>query len=251
MSATAPSPTAPPAGRHQEVLRLENVGVFYNRQGGLFDRKPTRMWALHDVSLTLYKGETLGVIGRNGAGKTSLLKVLTGILKPDRGTMINHGYRAALLSLQVGFVPYLSGRENAILSGLLLGMKRREIDDKMADIVAFAELEELFDEPLGTYSAGMRARLGFSVAVHVDPDVLLIDEVFGVGDADFIRKSRKVMRQKMRSDKTVVLVSHNTREIRQLCDRAVWIHHGKSVCEGPPDEVLRAYQESVRRQRRG
>lgn len=226
-----------------EVLTLRNVGVFYQRRRIL--GSGAKMWALRDVSMTVYQGETLGVIGRNGAGKSTLLRLLAGILLPDRGTLTNHGYQVSLLSLQVGFVQHLSGRENVMLSGLLLGMPRSEIASKMESIISFAELDAFIDEPIATYSAGMRARLGFSIAFHVDPAVLLVDEVLGVGDAEFAEKSKKVMKEKIRSDKTVILVSHSTETIRSLCDRAVWIHKGKSLKEGPTDEVLDAYLASV------
>ena len=229
------------------VLSLRNVGVRYGRRRHLFSQHQSEFWALRDVTLDLFSGETLGVIGRNGAGKTTLLKVLAGILRPDTGSYVNNGYRATLLSLQVGFVGYLSGRENAILSGLLLGMHRREIERKMDAIISFSGLEDFIDEPIQTYSSGMKARLGFSTAFQVDPDILLVDEVMGVGDAEFTEKSKAVMREKIRSDKTVVLVSHNTDVIRSLADRMVWIEKGGTVAQGGPDEVLEAYAQSQRR----
>ena len=238
--------TPTPAGQHR-VLELRSVGLCYRRGGGLLRRRPSLFWALDDVSLDLYSGETLGIVGRNGAGKTTLLRLLAGIIRPDRGTFVNHGYQAALLSLQVGFVPHLSGRDNIVLSGLLLGLPRERIVSKIDDIVAFAELEEFIDEPIQTYSSGMRARLGFSTAFHVDPDILLVDEVLGVGDAAFVQKSKRVMRQRIKSDKTVVLVSHNAPAIRSLCDRAVWIDRGKVMAEGSPDEVLEAYAGPTRK----
>lgn len=226
--------TSPP----ELVLSLRNVGVYYQRRRG-----KSRLWALEDVSLDLYKGETLGVVGRNGAGKSTLLRVLAGIIRPDRGEYVNFGYQASLLSLQLGFVAYLSGRENIMLSGMLLGMQRKEIEKRIDDIIAFAELDEFIDEPIQTYSSGMRARLGFSTAFHIDPDVLLIDEVLGVGDGQFVEKSKSVMKEKISSDKTVVMVSHNLNAIRGLCDRAVWIEDARTVAEGPADEVLEAYRE--------
>lgn len=232
--------------RRHRVLSLDHAAVGYQRPGGLARRGRGVHWALTDVSLEVYSGETLGVLGRNGAGKSTLLRLLAGIIRPDRGTYANYGYKATLLSLQVGFIPYLSGRENVVLSGMLLGMSRREVEAKMAAIVAFAELEDFIDEPIQTYSSGMRARLGFSTAFHVDPDILLIDEVLGVGDAEFVAKSKQVMREKISSDKTAVLVSHSVESIRSLCDRAVWIERGRTVLTGGPDEVLEAYRESLR-----
>ena len=227
------------------VLELRNVGVCYRRRRGLFTRRAAGFWAIHDLSLELCRGETLGVVGRNGAGKSTLLRLLAGITRPDRGEYVNHGYQAALLSLQVGFVQHLSGRENVMLSGLLLGLPRREIARRMDSIIAFAELEEFIDEPIQTYSSGMRARLGFSTAFHVNPDILLIDEVLGVGDAAFVEKSKAVMKDKIRSEATVVLVSHSARAIRSLCDRAVWIDRGRLRKSGDVRSVLAEYKASI------
>jgi lipopolysaccharide transport system ATP-binding protein len=222
------------------ALTLKNVGAFYWRRTGYLHKE--RFWALRDVSFDLHHGESLGVIGRNGAGKSTLLQLLAGILRPDQGTLINHGVRATLLSLQIGFVPYLSGRQNAILSGMLLGLAKQEVEEKMADIRAFSELGDFFDQPINAYSSGMKARLGFSVAFQLNPDVLLIDEVLGVGDAEFKAKSSQIMREKIRSDKTIVLVSHSPGTIRQLCDRAVWIDNGATRAEGETAEVLDRYE---------
>lgn len=225
------------------ALSLRNVGAFYWRQAGYLRKE--RFWALNDISFDLHHGESLGVIGRNGAGKSTLLQVLAGILRPDRGELVNHGVQTALLSLQIGFVPYLSGRQNALLSGMLIGLNRWEVIEKMGDIKAFSELGEFFDQPINTYSSGMKARLGFSVAFQLDPDVLLIDEVLGVGDSDFRRKSSSVMRNKIRSDKTIVLVSHSAETIRQLCDRAVWIEDGVTRAYGDTSDVLSFYKEQL------
>jgi lipopolysaccharide transport system ATP-binding protein len=191
------------------------------------------------------RGEALGIIGKNGAGKSSLLRVLAGIISPDRGAYINHGYRATLLSLQVGFDRRLSGRENVMLSGLLLGLAKSEIVARMEEIIAFSELEEFIDQPIQTYSSGMRARLGFATAFYVRPDVLLIDEVLGVGDAAFVEKSKARMRERIRSD-TTVLVSHNAAAITELCDRAVWLHQGEVRGEGGAVEVMEDYLAAVK-----
>jgi len=237
-------PTEPPPP--PLVLELRGVGVCYRRRRGLLTRRAEGFWAIKDLSLELRRGETLGVIGRNGAGKSTLLRLLAGITRPDIGEYVSYGYQATLLSLQVGFVQHLSGRENVMLSGLLLGLRRREIEARMADIVEFAELEEFIDQPIHTYSSGMRARLGFSTAFYVDPDILLIDEVLGVGDAAFVKKSKEVMRQKISSDTTVVLVSHSASAIRSLCDRAVWIDAGRVRAKGETDEVLTAYEDWIK-----
>ncbi|QBQ53548.1 ABC transporter ATP-binding protein [Nitrosococcus wardiae] len=227
------------------VLSVRGVGVTYRRRTGFL--RQDRFEALRDVSFDLYQGESLGVIGSNGAGKSTLLKVLSGIILPDKGKIINPGHSVALLSLRLGFDPNLSGRDNAIVSGLLLGFRRKQVEEKLDEIIAFAELESFIDYPLHTYSAGMRARLGFSVAFHMEPDILLIDEVLGVGDADFQRKSRAEMERKIASDKTIVLVSHSAAAIRKLCNRAVWVEQGKTRMEGEVKEVVGAYEAFVQK----
>lgn len=225
------------------VLTLQRVGAFYWRQLGFLKRQ--RFWALHDVSFELRRGESLGIVGRNGAGKSTLLQLLAGIIRPDRGELINHGVSVSLLSLQLGFIPYLTGRQNAILSGMLLGAARQKVEAQLEAIRAFSELGEFFDQPTGSYSSGMRARLGFAVAFQLEPDVLLIDEVLGVGDEAFRAKSTRAIKDKIRSDKTIVLVSHNANTIRELCDKAVWIEKGVSRCAGEVRTVLQAYQQSL------
>jgi len=225
------------------LISLENVGVYYRRRNGLFGGD--KFWALKDISLELYPGETLGIVGHNGAGKSTLMKVLAGIIKSDRGIIHNRGYRASLLALQLGFIHYLSGRENAILSGILIGLSKREVEAKLNDIIAFAELEDFIDQPIITYSSGMIARLGFSVALHADPDIILIDEVLGVGDAAFNKKSTALMREKIKANKTVVFVSHNADIVADICDRVVWVEQGKSKMTGKTDTVLKAYHDSL------
>ena len=228
-------------GDHEPALRLDDVGVFYWRRRRPFKRE--RYWALRKISFSVGKGESLGIIGRNGAGKSTLLKVLAGIMEPDRGRIACNKLRADLLSLRLGFVPHLSGRENAVLSGMLMGLRRRQVRAALPEIAAFAELEDFMDQPLRSYSEGMKARLGFAVAFQADPDILLVDEVSGVGDADFRKKSTAAMHQKIRSDKTVVIVSHNTSIIRELCDQVVWIERGETRQIGPTEEVLKGYEK--------
>jgi lipopolysaccharide transport system ATP-binding protein len=222
------------------VLTARKLALRYSRRHLLRERR-REFWALRDVSLDLFGGETLGVIGRNGAGKSSLLRILAGLLRPDSGTVDHDGLHTTLLSLQVGFVAHLTGRENAIISGLLLGMRYAEIAAKMDSIVDFAELDEFIDEPIDTYSSGMRARLGFATAFHVEPDVLLIDEVFGVGDAAFQEKSKAAMRRRIASDNTVVLVSHSPELVRDLCDRVIWLERGEVRATGEPDRIVGDY----------
>lgn len=228
-----------------KLLSLEHVGLYYSQKQGILKR--SRFWALRDVSFDLFSGETLGIIGRNGVGKSTLLRVLAGIIAPNTGKMSLHrsGLRISLISLQAGFVPFLSGRENAILSGMLLGATKKEILSKMDDIVSFSELDGFIDQPVNTYSTGMRARLGFSVAFYVDPDVILLDEVLGVGDVSFRKKSTTAMKERMKSDKTVVMVSHSTVILQEVCDRLVWIENGKTQAEGKVPVILDAYLESI------
>lgn len=227
------------------LLRLENVGLYYSRRQGFMKR--SRFWALKDVSFDLRAGETLGVIGKNGVGKSTLLRVLAGIIAPDTGNveLYRPGLRISLISLGAGFVPFLSGRENAILNGMMLGATRKEILLRMDEILAFSELKDFFDQPVNTYSTGMRARLGFSVALHLEPDVILLDEVLGVGDESFRRKSTEAMKQRIKSDKTVVMVSHQVPILKELCDRIVWIEDGKTRAQGAAPEVLDAYLENI------
>ncbi|MGH0034631.1 MAG: ABC transporter ATP-binding protein [Myxococcota bacterium] len=221
------------------VLSLSGVGVSYWKRTGLFRRG--RFWALQDVSFDVGHGETLGIIGRNGAGKSTLLRLLARVIEPDRGELRSEQITASLLSLKLGFVPTLTGRENAQLSGMLQGLRRAEIAARMDEIVEFSDLQEFIDQPIATYSSGMLARLAFAVAFQSKPDVLLIDEVWGVGDADFRQKSRLVMREMVSSQRTVVLVTHNLDLVRRFCDRAVWIEGGTSRAVGPPEEVIESY----------
>lgn len=230
-----------------QALRIENAGVYYWRRAGMFRRE--RFWALKKVSLDLKHGETLGVIGRNGVGKSTLLKLMAGIISPDTGKIISGVKSVSLLALQAGFSQHLTGRENAILNGMLLGMRRVEVQSRMDDIISFSELDDFMDQPIKTYSAGMKARLGFAVALQADPDLLLIDEAIGVGDEAFKRKSTQAMKNRIRSGKTVVLVSHNPGTIRGVCDRAVWVENGVSQLIGETDKVLASYQAFVHKKK--
>ena len=224
------------------LVELRNVGVAFSAQRRLSEN---RFWALEDVNLTLRRGERLGVIGRNGAGKSTLLRVIAGILVPDRGSVQRGAVSCQLLSLALGFTAHLSGRDNAVLSGLMLGLRRRDIVARLAAIRAFSELGDFFEQPIATYSAGMTMRLAFSVAIQVEPDVLLIDEVLAVGDAEFQQKSGAALRDRMGEGHTVVLVSHDETQIAALCDRVLWVEHGRSVLEGGRDEVFAAYHRDM------
>jgi lipopolysaccharide transport system ATP-binding protein len=226
------------------LVSLRDVGVCYKQArsvfgSGYFD-------ALTSVSIDLFPGDSLGVLGNNGVGKSTLLRVLAGIIKPDKGeVLIDDNTSVALLALQAGFDVQLNGVANAILSGMLLGYSRKEVEDKLSDIIAFSELGGAINKPVKTYSAGMRARLGFSVAYYMNPDVLLIDEVLGVGDAVFRKKATRAMEEKIQSEQTVVLVSHQTGLIKQLCNRAVWLEDGCTKMEGDSKTVGDAYEAAV------
>ena len=227
----------------QIILSLRNIGLSYTRRTGLL--RYEKFWALQDVSFDLCHGETLGIIGKNGVGKSTVLRLIAGIISPDRGEVTRYEpLRASLLALQVGVIPHLTGRQNAVLGGLLLGLSRTDIEALLPRIIEFSELGEFIDQPVRSYSMGMKARLGFSVAIHADPDILLIDEVLGVGDVDFRKKSADAIREISRSNKTVVIVSHNTELVRNLCDRVVWIEHGHTQEVGPTDSVLEQYSQS-------
>jgi len=202
------------------ILSLKNVSLSYKQRQGLF--KPAKkFFALKDISFDIYKGETLGIIGRNGAGKSTLLKIIAGILKPDSGLVLNKGVSVSLLALQAGFDIELSGRDNAILGGMFLGYSRIQAEARLDEIVEFSELGDFIDQPIKTYSAGMRSRLGFSLAMHLSPDVLLLDEVLSVGDKGFREKAEKEMMKKIHSEQTVVLVSHSESQVNRLCERCV------------------------------
>jgi lipopolysaccharide transport system ATP-binding protein len=225
------------------AVSFRNVGVNYRRLRGSRKNPENKYWALRNLSLDIYRGECLGVVGHNGAGKSTLLRVLAGIIRPDTGHVISNGASASLLSLQVGFVNYLSGRENAMLSGMLMGLPKRDVANRMDAISEFSELGDFFDQPVATYSSGMRARLGFSIAIQINPDLLLIDEVLAVGDAHFRQKSASALRTKIQSETTVVLVSHTTNVLENLCERILWIEHGFPRMLGDTREVLDRYEE--------
>jgi len=203
--------------------------------------RPEEFWALEDVSFEVRKGEAFGIIGQNGAGKSTMLKHLSGIMQPTRGRIDVHGRLSALIEIGAGFHPDLTGRENVFLNGTILGMGRREIRAKFDEIVAFAGLEEFIDTPVKRYSSGMFARLGFSVAAHLDPDILVIDEVLSVGDYLFQRKGIEKMTSVVKGGATVIFVSHNLAAVADLCERTLLLDHGRVASLGPTREVIRDY----------
>jgi len=201
--------------------------------------------ALRDVSFSVDRGEAFGVIGRNGSGKSTLLKLISGILKPTSGSVAVNGRIAALIELGAGFHPEITGRENIYINGIMLGLARREIDARFDSIVDFSGIRDFIDEPVKTYSSGMYVRLGFAVAVHVDPDVLLIDEVLAVGDEEFSQKCvAKIQEMKYRGV-TLVFVTHQLDQVRNLCDRALWLDRGEPKTLGDPVRVVDDYLQQI------
>ncbi len=202
-------------------------------------------WALRDISFKVKKGDALGIIGENGSGKTTLLKILARILRPDKGKYHVGGKVSALLELGAGFHPELTGRENVYLNGSILGLTRREIDARFDKIVAFSGLERFIDMPVKNYSSGMYLRLGFAVAINVDPDILLIDEILAVGDEYFQRKCTDNIFELKNRGKTIILVSHNMESVGNLCDTTIWLKDGEIQAQGDSKEVIDSYLDSV------
>jgi ABC-type polysaccharide/polyol phosphate transport system ATPase subunit len=246
------------------AIELTNVTKIYRRYGGrqfatlksallrrsiLQDLKPRETFpALRDVSFTVPAGSTFGVIGRNGSGKSTALKVVAGITKPTTGTVAVRGRISALIELGAGFHPEISGRENVFINGIMLGLTKREIQKRFDEIVEFAELAEFIDAPVKTYSSGMYMRLGFSVAIHVDPDVLLVDEVLAVGDEGFTHKCLDKFGEFKRRGKTILLVTHSLGLVERFCDEALWLDAGQKREQGDPKRVVGAYVTDVERQ---
>jgi lipopolysaccharide transport system ATP-binding protein len=204
-----------------------------------------KFWALNDVSFEIKKGEMVGIIGHNGAGKSTLLKVLSRITEPTRGRAEIHGRVGSLLEVGTGFHFELTGRENIYLYGAILGMIKAEIDRNFTKIVEFSELEKFLDTPVKHYSSGMYVRLAFAVAAHLDPEILLIDEVSAVGDLAFQRKCMEQAQRLREGDATVIVVSHNMFSIKAMCDRVLYFSHGRVLADGPPDEVIPKYEEDL------
>jgi ABC-type polysaccharide/polyol phosphate transport system ATPase subunit len=246
------------------AIELTNVSKIYRRYGGrqfstlksallsgdLVRRlKPEETFqALKNVSFTVAKGSTFGVVGRNGSGKSTALKLVAGITKPTSGIVAVEGRISALIELGAGFHPEISGRENVFINGIMLGLSKREIQNRFDEIVEFAELTEFIDAPVKTYSSGMYMRLGFAVAIHVDPDVLLVDEVLAVGDEGFTHKCLDKFGEFKRRGKTILLVTHSLGLVERFCDDAVWLDAGEKKAEGDPMRVVGTYVTDVARQ---
>ena len=206
------------------------------------DLKSEDFWALTDVSFDVENGDVIGIIGHNGAGKSTLLKVISGIMKPTKGTIEAHGNIVPMLELGSGFDMELSGRENIYLNGAILGYSEEFLNEKYDEIVAFSELGNFIEAPLRTYSSGMLARLAFSVACIVEPEILIVDEILSVGDADFQEKSRARMMELMTGGTTVFFVSHSLEQIREMCNKVVWLEHGKIQAVGKTEDICNMYE---------
>lgn len=221
-------------------MMLRGVNVEFCERG-LF-RAGEAVAALRDVSIHIRPGDKIGVIGANGAGKSTLLRVMAGVLKPDAGVVDDEGMSSAFLSLSAGFDAELTGVHNIIMHGMLMGLTRRQATARVAAVADMSGLGEAIHRRVSTYSTGMRGRLCFSSAVDLDPDILLLDEIFSVGDQDFRRKSEQVMRERFQQDKAIVYVSHNVNMVKRLCPRAIWIDHGRIRADGDVDDVIAAYR---------
>jgi len=211
------------------------------RQRSLNQREAREFWALQDVSFEVEPGEALGIIGHNGAGKSTILKILSRIMRPTAGDLIVNGRLSALIEISAGFHHDLTGRENIFLNGAILGMKRREIEAKLDQIIAFSGIEEFIDTPVKRYSSGMSARLGFSIAAHINPDVMIVDEVLSVGDYAFQQKCITRMREVIKSGAAVLFVSHNLKSVSEFCRKSILLERGKIVASGATEEVVGDY----------
>lgn len=229
--------------RQTGLLEARAIGLDYAIGLPLLTRRRKR--ALEDVSFRIEAGQSVAVLGLNGSGKSTLLRVLAGVVKPDRGTLQNSIGRAALLSLRLGMVPHLTGRENAIMTAMLLGFRRSEILPRLDAIREFSELGAAFEQPTSSYSDGMLARLGFAATFFFDPSILLVDEAFAVGDGEFRQKTVDAMIEKIRSSLTVVFVSHNLGLVRRLCDHAIWLEAGRVRAVGATGEIADRYEADL------
>ena len=222
------------------IFDLQNIGMCYRKSASL-PWKGNKFWALHDVSFRVYRGQTVGIIGRNGAGKSTLLKIMAGIIKPDKGKINRAKVSITMQSLGAGFDPRLTGRQNIFLNGLLLGMEKKHIRKCVDKIIELADIGDFIDEPIKHYSDGMRSRLGFSIAYYVDTDVMLIDEALAAGDQAFKEKASELIKEKIKSDRTVILVSHAIPTIEELCDRVIQIENGHSLPELSVEKTIERY----------
>lgn len=233
--------------KNSVAVNAKNISKKYT----LHHEKPTlveslfkskeEFWALKNINLKIKEGTKIGIIGPNGAGKSTLLKIITGIAAPTKGEIMVQGKIASLIDVEAGFHPDLTGQENMFINGLLLGMKRKEIKRKFNDIVSFSGIGKFIDAPLSTYSSGMKLRLGFSVAVHSNPDILAIDEIISAGDEKFQKKSYNKMQEFFEQNKTIIFVSHNLEAIKNLCPKSILLTNGKIDAYGPSNQVISTY----------
>lgn len=228
---------------NQKAIECKNVAVYYPSANSIFTSKNDKegYWALQDVTFDLNRGDILGVIGANGAGKSTILSVISKIIVPDRGSINTFDNSSMLLSINAGFSGGLSGRKNIYLIGLTLGISKKFIDEKIDEIIAFTDIGQFIDKPVQTYSTGMRTRLGFSTALFLEPDILLIDEALGVGDKNFKKKSSDALKKKLSKNTTAIIVSHSEPTIKEICSRALLIEKGRSTTFGSPEEVFNVY----------
>jgi ABC-2 type transport system ATP-binding protein len=228
----------------------KNFKLYYDKPSTLKERmvfwsrsKNEIHTVLNSIDLKIKKGETVALIGTNGSGKSTLLKLMTKIIYPNKGSIVTHGKLTSLLELGAGFHPDFTGRENIYFNASIFGLTRKEIDDRLDDIIEFSELNEFIDSPVRTYSSGMYMRLAFSVAINVDAEILLIDEILAVGDQHFQEKCFKKLDELKDSDKTIVIVTHSLDAVENLCNRAIWIYNGNIQMDGDPKEVIKEYMK--------
>ena len=223
----------------KQIIRSFKEYAIHRLKAGRYDYEEFK--ALNNVDFHVKAGQAVGIIGRNGAGKSTLLKVIAGIIKPRAGTVSVRGRIAPLIELGAGFDPELTGRENVYLNGTLLGMSNKSLTEKLPGIIEFSELDDFIDAPLRTYSSGMVARLGFAVATDVDPDILIVDEILGVGDDAFQKKCKKRLDKFRDSGVTVLVVSHDMKQVREMCDEVYWLERGEIVGLGIPEKIVDMY----------
>ena len=238
--------------KNQIAIKVNNLTksfkLYYDKPSTLKERlvfwdkhKVEHRTVLSDIDLTINKGETVALIGTNGSGKSTLLKLMTRIIYPTKGSLSTNGKLTSLLELGAGFHPDFTGRENIYFNASIFGLTRREIELRIDDIIKFSELENYIDNPVRTYSSGMYMRLAFSVAINVDAEILLIDEILSVGDQHFQEKCYKKLHELKDGEKTIVIVTHSLDSVKELCDRAIWIYEGKIKLDGKPDKVINEY----------
>ncbi|MCI9462659.1 MAG: ABC transporter ATP-binding protein [Lachnospiraceae bacterium] len=241
---------------NEHAIDVENVSIYYrilnstSVRGSVWEKKQRNLVheAVRNLSFSVDRGEVLGIVGKNGSGKSTLLRSIAGIFSPNAGRIDLHGNTVSLMALGIGFISRLSGRENIVLSGMLLGFSEKDVEDKVQEIIDFSELGDFIDRPVSTYSSGMYSKLAFAITVMLETDIMLVDEVLSVGDNQFQRKSFAKMRELiMNVNTTVIIVSHSMETLRGLCDRILWIHDGAMKEIGDTETILRHYTDFMSR----